>query len=130
MSIATTAIYLVAGALFTAGALFALIRVVRGPTILDRVIGSDVLLTTLMLVLGAEMVINGHTRTVPLMMSPTRSLNSLKIIAFSARRICCINACLAYWEAMRPKPVGVTSSSSSSPMIASGLTRRASNWEI
>lgn len=67
MSIATTVIYLAAGALFTAGALFAVIRVVRGPTILDRVIGSDVLLTTLMLVLGAEMVVNGHTRTIPLM---------------------------------------------------------------
>ena len=47
-----------------------------------------------------------NRRTVPLMMSPTRSLNSVKMSAFSARRICCISACLAYWEAMRPKSGG------------------------
>jgi len=63
----TTVLYLITGGLFTVGALFAVARVVKGPTILDRVIGSDVLLTTLMLVLGAEMVVNGHTQTVPLM---------------------------------------------------------------
>ncbi|MGX5682575.1 monovalent cation/H+ antiporter complex subunit F [Schumannella luteola] len=58
----------VAGGLFTAAAVFALIRIVRGPSILDRMIASDVLLTTLILVVGAEMVVNGHTRTVPLML--------------------------------------------------------------
>src|SRR6266498_3672654 len=69
-------------------------------------------------------------RTTPLMMSPTRSLNSVKISCFSARRMCCMSDCLAYWEAMRPKPVGVTSTSNSSPMLASGLMRRASKTEI
>ncbi|MDH6181605.1 multicomponent Na+:H+ antiporter subunit F [Microbacteriaceae bacterium SG_E_30_P1] len=61
-------LYVVAGVLFGAGALLALYRVVRGPSILDRMIASDVLLTTLMLVVGAEMVVNGHTRNVPLML--------------------------------------------------------------
>ena len=60
-------IYLVVGILFTIAALFAVYRIVRGPSILDRMIASDVLLTTLMLVVGAEMVYNGHTRTIPLM---------------------------------------------------------------
>ena len=62
-----TVLYWVMGALFTAGAFLALYRIVRGPTILDRMIASDVLLTTLILVVGAEMVVNGHTRNVPLM---------------------------------------------------------------
>lgn len=62
------AVYIVVGVLFTAGAFLALYRIVRGPTILDRVIASDVLLTTLILVVGAEMVYNGHTRTVPMML--------------------------------------------------------------
>lgn len=62
------AIYIAVGVLFTAAALLALYRIVRGPTILDRVIASDVLLTTLILVVGAEMVYNGHTRTVPMML--------------------------------------------------------------
>ncbi len=58
----------VAGGLFTAAALLALVRIVRGPSILDRMIASDVLLTTLILVVGSEMVVNGHTRNVPLML--------------------------------------------------------------
>lgn len=56
------------GALFASGALLALFRVVRGPSILDRMIASDVLLTTLILVVGAEMVVNGHTRNVSIML--------------------------------------------------------------
>lgn len=58
----------VMGVLFAAAAVLILIRIVRGPTILDRMIASDVLLTTLILVVGAEMVVNGHTRTVPIML--------------------------------------------------------------
>jgi len=60
-------IYIAAGVLFTAAALLALYRIVRGPSLLDRVIASDVLLTTLILVLGMEMVLNSHTRTIPMM---------------------------------------------------------------
>lgn len=60
-------LYIVAGALFAGAAVTALLRIVRGPTILDRMLASDVLLTILMLVIGAEMVINGHTRTIPVM---------------------------------------------------------------
>ena len=67
MTAALTLLYFGAGILFTAGVLLAVVRIVRGPSILDRVIASDVLLTTLLLVIGAEMVVNGHTRTIPLM---------------------------------------------------------------
>ena len=60
-------LYGVAGVLLASAALLAVIRIVRGPSILDRLIASDVLLTTFVLVLGAEMVINNHTRTIPIM---------------------------------------------------------------
>lgn len=63
-----TVLHLIAGALLAVGALMAVIRIVRGPTILDRMIASDVVLTILILVVGAEMVINGHTRTIPIML--------------------------------------------------------------
>ncbi|MDO7881238.1 MrpF/PhaF family protein [Antiquaquibacter soli] len=66
--IVESVLHWMAGGLFTAAAALALVRVVRGPSILDRMIASDVLLTTLILVVGAEMVVNGHTRTVPLML--------------------------------------------------------------
>ena len=67
MGVALGTVYFAAGLMFTAAALLAVSRIVRGPSILDRVIASDVLLTTLLLAIGAEMVINGHTRTIPLM---------------------------------------------------------------
>lgn len=60
-------IYTLIGVLFTIAALLAVVRIVRGPSILDRVIASDVLLTTLILVVGAEMVYNGHTRSIAMM---------------------------------------------------------------
>lgn len=68
MSVATTLIGVMAGVLFTAAAAMALYRIVRGPSILDRMIASDVLLTTLLLVVGTEMVLGGHTRNIPMML--------------------------------------------------------------
>ena len=59
---------IIAGVFFSAGAGFALYRIVRGPSILDRMIASDVLLTTLILVVGAEMVVNHHLRSIPIML--------------------------------------------------------------
>ena len=67
MTIALTVITVLTTVLFAAGALLALYRMVTGPSILDRVIASDVLLTTTILVLGAEMVYNHHTRTIPIL---------------------------------------------------------------
>lgn len=57
----------IAGTLLAATAILTMYRVIAGPTILDRIIASDVLLTTLVLVVAAEMIINSHTRTIPLM---------------------------------------------------------------
>lgn len=59
--------FFVVGALFLIATLFSLYRIVRGPAILDRIIASDMLVTTIICVLGAEMVFNGHTRSVPIM---------------------------------------------------------------
>lgn len=61
-------IYLAVGILLTITAVLAVVRIVRGPSILDRIIASDMLMSTLILVLGTEMVMNGHTRTVPIML--------------------------------------------------------------
>ena len=63
------AVWVIIALLFAAGALAACFRIVRGPSILDRVIGSDVLLTTLILVVGSDMVYNGHTRNIQLMLA-------------------------------------------------------------
>ncbi|TQL47506.1 multisubunit sodium/proton antiporter MrpF subunit [Homoserinimonas aerilata] len=58
----------VVGLLFTGAAGASVYRIVRGPAILDRMIASDMLVTTVICVLGVEMVYNEHTRTIPIML--------------------------------------------------------------
>lgn len=72
----------------TATALAALVRIVRGPTILDRMIASDVLLTTLMLTVGTDMVLRGHTDTIPLMtvIAATAVLATIVVARYVRRR--------------------------------------------
>lgn len=62
-----TALLIVVSVAFGGSALFAIYRIVVGPTILDRMIASDVLLTTLILIVGADMVFRQHTQGIPLM---------------------------------------------------------------
>lgn len=80
-SLVISVLYVTIGVMFTAGALASVYRVVRGPSLIDRVIASDVLLTTLLLAAGAEMVYNGHTRSVPLMvaLAATAVLGSIAV---------------------------------------------------
>lgn len=74
----------IAGVLFGAGALSALYRIVRGPTVLDRVIASDVLVATVICALGAEMAFNRHTDTLPvlLVLALFAVLGSLSVARF------------------------------------------------
>lgn len=80
-SVVISVLYITIGALFTAGALASVYRVVRGPSLIDRVIASDVLLTTLILAAGAEMAYNHHARSVPMMvaLAATAVLGSIAV---------------------------------------------------
>ena len=73
---------------FGIAAILALIRIVRGPSILDRAVASDVLLTEVMCVLGAEMAINGHTRNIPvlLIIAAVGVFGSISVARYVARR--------------------------------------------
>ncbi|MDW4574423.1 monovalent cation/H+ antiporter complex subunit F [Microbacterium sp. M3] len=73
---------------FAVAALITLWRIVIGPSILDRAVASDVLLTEVMCVLGAEMAINHHTRTLPvlLIIAAVGVFGSISIARFVARR--------------------------------------------
>lgn len=77
----------VAGGMLAIAALVLLYRVVVGPSLVDRIIASDVLLTTLIIVVGAEMAINAHTRTIPLMvvLSVVGILGSVSVARFVQR---------------------------------------------
>ena len=75
-------------AVFGVAAILAVIRIVRGPSILDRAVAADVLLTEVMCVLGAEMAINHHTRTLPvlLIVAAVGVFGSVSSARFVARR--------------------------------------------
>ncbi len=83
-----TPLLLVIYAVFTVAALVTMWRIVVGPSILDRAVASDVLLTLVMCVLGAEMAVNGHTRTLPvlLIIAAVGVFGSISIARFVARR--------------------------------------------
>ncbi|WP_431864526.1 monovalent cation/H+ antiporter complex subunit F [Microbacterium paraoxydans] len=82
------ALLLVILAVFGVAAILAVIRIVRGPSILDRAVAADVLLTEVMCVLGAEMAINGHTRNIPvlLIIAAVGVFGSIAVARFVARR--------------------------------------------
>lgn len=62
-----TLIVIICG-LFAAGAVAAVYRIIVGPALLDRVVATDVLIATAMCALGAEMAINHHTHTLPVLL--------------------------------------------------------------
>ena len=85
--IQTVLITLIA-AVFAVAAFLAIIRMIKGPSILDRAIASDVLLSEVLCILGAEAVINHHSYTLPimLMIAATGVLGTVAVARFVARR--------------------------------------------
>jgi multicomponent Na+:H+ antiporter subunit F len=73
---------------FGAAALLSVWRIIIGPSILDRAVASDVLLTLVICALGAEMALNHHTRTLPLLLivAAVGVFGSISIARFVARR--------------------------------------------
>jgi len=71
-----------------ATALLSLVRIVRGPTILDRMIAADVLLTTILLAAGTDMVLRNETYAIPLMVviAATSVLATIVVARFVRRR--------------------------------------------
>lgn len=83
-----TALVVVISIVFAASGLVALFRIIVGPSILDRAVAADVLLTLVMCALGAEMAINHHTRTLPvlLIIAAVGVFGSISIARWVARR--------------------------------------------
>ncbi|WP_221584695.1 monovalent cation/H+ antiporter complex subunit F [Microbacterium sp. G2-8] len=73
---------------FAVAAILAIIRMTIGPSILDRAVASDVLLTEVLCVMGAEAVIHQRTDTLPvmLMIAATGILGTIAVARFVARR--------------------------------------------
>ncbi|WOF23135.1 monovalent cation/H+ antiporter complex subunit F [Microbacterium betulae] len=75
-------------AVFAVASALTIVRMVIGPSILDRAVASDVLLTMVLCVLGAEAVINQHTRTLPVMLiiAAIGVFGSIAVARFVARK--------------------------------------------
>jgi len=73
---------------FGLAALLTLVRIVRGPSTLDRAVASDVLITEVICVMGLEMVLHEHTRTLPalLILAAIGAFGSISVARFLARR--------------------------------------------
>jgi multicomponent Na+:H+ antiporter subunit F len=57
----------VIGVLVSATLVLAVLRILRGPTLIDRMIGSDIVLTTVLIVLAAVEVVHGDLTVVPVL---------------------------------------------------------------
>ena len=80
-------VFLAVGLMLTAAAGMALFRIARGPSILDRMIASDMLLTTIICALGTEMVSTGRPRSLPamLVLAATAFLGSVVVARYVSR---------------------------------------------
>ena len=81
-------VLLVVMIVFGIAAILTVIRIAIGPSILDRAVASDVLLTEVMCVLGADMAINHHTRTLPVLIvvAAVGVFGSIAVARYVARR--------------------------------------------
>lgn len=68
-------------------AVLCLLRMVIGPTMLDRAIASDVFISTVAIGLGVEAAVNQHTTTVPVLvaMALVAFLGTVSIALFVSR---------------------------------------------
>ncbi|MBT1018226.1 hypothetical protein KJY77_03615 [Canibacter sp. lx-72] len=76
------------GSLFVTAGLLTLIRAIKGPTVLDRIVAADVFLTIIVSVMGIELIVNRHTHTVAVMVgaTATAALATITVARFVRRR--------------------------------------------
>ena len=74
-------------ALLGSAAAMALVRLVRGPSTLDRAVAVDMLLAVVLAGIATEATLNRHTTTVPVLLALALVgfLGSVSIVRFSAR---------------------------------------------
>ncbi|SCG35898.1 monovalent cation/H+ antiporter complex subunit F [Micromonospora inositola] len=73
--------------LLSVTALLALARIYRGPSLLDRVVGADLLLSTMLGAVGAEAAVNRHAATLPVLvvLSLLGFVGSVALVRFAVR---------------------------------------------
>jgi len=74
--------------LLAVSAVLAVIRMVRGPSVLDRMMASDVVITVLLLTMGVELLLDARLRTLPVMLAlaATASISTIAIARYASRK--------------------------------------------
>lgn len=87
MEIAIEIVLVCSGVLFAAAAVMSIVRIVRGPSIVDRVVGSDTLATIVMCALIADMTVRGDTSMLPLVLGLAlgASIGTMAVARFVSR---------------------------------------------
>ncbi|TDC80396.1 cation:proton antiporter [Micromonospora sp. KC606] len=83
----TVVLAVVLTVLLSVAALLALIRMYRGPSLLDRVIAADLLLATMIGAVGAEAAVNRHATSLPVLVvvSLLGFVGSVALVRFAVR---------------------------------------------
>ncbi|MBX7268377.1 cation:proton antiporter [Micromonospora sp. Llam7] len=83
----TAVVAVVLTGLLSVAALLALVRLYRGPSLLDRVIAADMLLATMVGAVGAEAAINRHATTLPVLvvLALLGFVGSVSLVRFAVR---------------------------------------------
>ncbi|PWU51097.1 cation:proton antiporter [Micromonospora globispora] len=83
----TTLLAVALTVLLSVTALLALARIYRGPSLLDRVVGADLLLSTMLGAVGAEAAVNRHATTLPVLvvLSLLGFVGSVAMVRFAVR---------------------------------------------
>ncbi|MBQ1049377.1 cation:proton antiporter [Micromonospora sp. C51] len=73
--------------LLSVTALLALVRLYRGPSLLDRVVAADMLLATMVGAVGAEAAVNRHATTLPVLvvLALLGFVGSVSLVRFAVR---------------------------------------------
>lgn len=81
-------VFVVVTALLSLAAVLAFIRIVRGPSMLDRMIATEVFLATVVGAIGAEAAYSRHATTLPILVvvSTVGFVGSVSVARFVARR--------------------------------------------
>lgn len=81
-------IYLVAAALLAGATVMAFVRLVRGPSVLDRAVSLDVVIAILMSVVAAEAAFNRHQTSLSILavLSVVGFIGSVTLARFATRR--------------------------------------------
>lgn len=85
----TTLLAVVLTVLLSVTALLALARIYFGPSLLDRVVAADLLLSTMLAAVGAEAAVNRHATTLPVLavLALLGFVGSVSLVRFAVREM-------------------------------------------